>query len=44
MLGLGLVEQSLNRPIHRGLTLNNILPRLAGGKYIMLIDVTSGYH
>ena len=30
--------------IHRGPTLNDILPRLAGVKYLTLICVNSGYH
>ena len=32
------------RPVHRGLTLNDILPRLAGVKNLTLIDTGSGYH
>ena len=34
----------LTRPVHRGLTLNDILPRLAGMKYLTLICESSGYH
>ena len=30
--------------IYRGLMLNDILPRLEGMKYLMLIDVSVGYH
>ena len=32
------------RPIHRGPTLNDILPRLPGVKYLMLINSSSGYN
>ena len=34
----------LIRPVHRGTTLNGILPRLAGVKHLTLIDMNSGYH
>ena len=34
----------LIRPVHRKVTLNNILPRLAGVKYFTLIDTSSSYH
>ena len=34
----------LIRPVHRGPTLNDILVRLAGVKYLKLIDASSGYH
>ena len=36
--------KALIRPIHRGPTLNDILPRLAGFKFITLIHTNSGYH
>ena len=32
------------RPIHRGPTLNDILPKLNGVKYMSIIDASSGYH
>ena len=32
------------RPIHRGPTLNDILPKLTGVKYMSFIDASSGYH
>ena len=38
------LNKALIRPIHRGPTLNVTLPRLAGVKYITLIDVNSGFH
>ena len=38
------LNQALIRPIHRGPTLNDILPKLNNAKYLSLIDVTSGYH
>ena len=38
------LNQTLIRPIHRGPTLNNILPKLNSAKYLSLIDVSSGYH
>ena len=37
------LNKVLIRPVHRGLILNNILPRLADVKYLTLIDVSSGY-
>ena len=37
------LNKVLIRPVHRGLTLNNTLPRLAGVKYLMIIDASSGY-
>ena len=45
-LGLDLVQlnKALIRPIHRGPMLNDILPRLAGVKYLMLKDAISRYH
>ena len=39
-----LLNKALIRPIHRGPTLNDILPRLEGVKYLMLIDGSSQYH
>ena len=36
------VNQVLNRPIHRGPTINDILPKLANVKYLTMIDVNSG--
>ena len=38
------LNQALIKPIHRGPTLNNILPKLNNAKYLSLIDVSSGYH
>ena len=38
------LNKALIRPVHRGPMLNHILPRLAGVKYLMLGDVSSGYH
>ena len=38
------LNQALIRPIHRGPTLNDILPRLSNAKYLSLTDVSSGYH
>ena len=38
------LNQALIRPVHRGPTLNNILPRLNNVKYMSIIDVSSGYH
>ena len=43
-LDLAWLNKVLIRPIHRGPTLNDILPKLAGVKYLMLINVSSGYH
>ena len=40
----GGLNKVLIRPVHRGLTLNDILIRLAGIKYLTLNDVSSGYH
>ena len=37
-------NKALIRPFHRGPTLNDILPRLAGMEYSTLVDVSSGYH
>ena len=38
------LNQVLIRPIHRGPTLNNILPRLNNVKYMSIIDASSGCH
>ena len=38
------LNQALIRPVHRGLTLNNILPRLNNVQYMSIINVISGYH
>ena len=38
------LNQVLIRLVHRGPTLNNILPKLYNTKYLSPIDVSSGYH
>ena len=38
------LNQALIIPVHRGPTLNNILPRLNNVKYMSIIDASSGYH
>ena len=38
------LNQALFRPVHRGPTLNDILPRLNNVKYMSIIDPSSGYH
>ena len=38
------LNQALIRPIHRGPTLNDILPRLNNVKYMSIIDASSRYH
>ena len=43
-LDLAHLNQALIRPIHRGLTLNDILLKLNSAKYLSLLDVSSGYH
>ena len=43
MIGPGLVEQSPDKTNSQGPSPNDILPRLAGVKYLMLIDVSSEY-
>ena len=43
-LDLVRLHQALIRPIHRGPTLNDILPKLYNVQYISIIDVSSGYH
>ena len=39
-LDLARINQVLIRPIHRGPTLNDILPRLNNVKYMSIIDVS----
>ena len=43
-LDLARLNQALIRPIHRGLTLNDILPRLNNVKYRSIIDLSLEYH
>ena len=38
------LNQALIRPVHRGPTLNDILPKLNNVKYMSMIDTSSGYH
>ena len=38
------LNQVLIRPVHRGPTLNDILPKLNNVKYLSLTDASSGYH
>ena len=38
------LNQALIRPMHRGPTLNDILPKLNNVQYMSIIDVSSGYH
>ena len=38
------LNQALIRPIHRGPTLNDILPKCNNIKYLSLIDASLGYH
>ena len=38
------LNQALIRPVHRGLTLNDILPKLNNVQYLLLLDVSSVYH
>ena len=38
------LNQALIRPIQRGPTLNDILPKLDNVRYLSLIDASSGYH
>ena len=38
------LNQALIRPIHRGPTLNYILPNLNNVQYMSIIDASSGYH
>ena len=43
-LDLARLNKALIRPAHKGPTLNDILLRLAGIKYLTLINASSGYH
>ena len=43
-LGPAWLNQALIRPVHWGLTLNNILPKLNNMQYMSIIDTSSGYH
>ena len=43
-LDQAIINKTLFIPIHRGPTINDFLPRLAGIKYHTLIDASSGYH
>ena len=38
------LNQALIRPIYRGPTFNNILPRLNNVKYMSIINASLGYH
>ena len=38
------LNQALIRSIHRGPTLNDILPKLNNVRYLSIIDASSGYH
>ena len=38
------LNQALIRPVHRGLTLNDILPQLNNVQYMSIINTSSGYH
>ena len=38
------LNQALIRPVQRGLTLNDIMPRPNNMQYMSIIDVSSGYH
>ena len=38
------LNQALMRPIHRGPTLNDILPKLNNVRYMSIIDASSGCH
>ena len=43
-LDLACLTQALIRPVHRGPTLNDILPKLNNVKYLSFIDASTGYH
>ena len=43
-LDLAQLNHALIRSIHRGPTLNDILPRLNNVKYMSIIDASLGYH
>ena len=38
------LNQALIRPVHQGLTLSDILPKLNKVQYMSIIDASSGYH
>ena len=38
------LNQALIKPVHKGLTLNDILPKLNNVQYMSIIDANSGYH
>ena len=38
------LNQAPITPMHRGPTLNDILPKLNNAQYLFLIDMSSGYH
>ena len=38
------LNQALIRPVHRGPTLNDILPKLNNVQYMSIINTSSGYH
>ena len=38
------LNQVLIRPIHKGPTLNDILPKLNNVRYMSIIDASSGYY
>ena len=40
----GRLNQALIRPVHQGLTLNDILPKLNNVQYMSIISASSGYH
>ena len=40
----GQLDQALTRPIHRGPTLNIILPKLNNVRYFSIINASTGYH
>ena len=43
-LDTGRLNQAVTRPIHRGSTLNDIIPRLATVHYMIINESSSGYH
>ena len=44
MPGPARLNPALTRPMHRGPTLNHILPKLNNVQYLSFIDMSSGYH
>ena len=38
------LNYALTRPVHRGPTLDDIIPKLNNVKYLSFIDASSGYH